>query len=151
MWNPLLSDFEKSMKYGGANLVDVYKVMRALATMNILKDEVASEMVNYVVKRGYDAEDMVAMAGEHEINSMRRAVHLIMLVSYSKPDIKNKHFLNSIEVFTREVIDKKTLNPMEAFELYKALYNLKNFKSDKLLKALRKTSFSNLLGQDVSE
>lgn len=126
MWNPLLADFEKSMKYGGANLVMVYKVMRALASMNILKDQVVNELVQYIIKRGYDAEDMLAMGNKK--NDLKRAVHLIMLVSYSKPDIKNKHFINNLEIFTTEAINTKSLNPMEAFELYKALHNFKNFK-----------------------
>ena len=123
--------------------------MRSLASMGALKDQVASELVQYIVKRGYDAEDMLTMG--YQKNEMRRAVHLIMLVSYSKPDIKNKHFIKNMEIFTKEAINQKSLNPMEAFELYKALYNLKNFTSDKLLKALRKASFSNLIGKDISE
>jgi len=104
----------------------VYKVMRALASMNILKDQVVNELVQYIIKRGYDAEDMLAMGNKK--NDLKRAVHLIMLVSYSKPDIKNKHFINNLEIFTTEAINTKSLNPMEAFELYKALHNFKNFK-----------------------
>ena len=92
--------------------------------------------MNYIIKRGYDAEDLLTMNTMNKSN-MRRAVHLIMLISYSKPDIKNKHLNNILVAFTKEAIELESLNPVQSFELFKALRNLKHFKADSLLKSLR--------------
>jgi hypothetical protein len=55
-------------------------------------------MVDYLVKRGYDSDDLIAMSSMK--GGYRRAVHFISIVAESKPDIKNKHFLRHVEEFT---------------------------------------------------
>ena len=150
MWNPALHEFEKALEFGGVNHVRIYYVMRALASVDMLDESVTKGLVNYTIKRGYDAEDLLTMNVPDKSN-LRRAVHLIMLISYSKPDIKNKHLNNMLVAFTKEAIELKSLQPMQSFELFKALRNLKHFKADNLLKTLRKQSFANLIGEGVSE
>ena len=85
--------------------------MRGLASANLLNDKVTKGLVSYLIKRGYDAEDLLTMNGPDKIN-LRRAVHLIMLISYSKPDIKNKQFNNIIVAFTRQEIELESLQPI---------------------------------------
>ena len=111
MWNPALHEFEKALEFGGVNHVRIYYVMRALASVDMLDESVTKGLVNYTIKRGYDAEDLLTMNVPDESN-LRRAVHLIMLISYSKPDIKNKHLNNMLVAFTKEAIELKSLQPM---------------------------------------
>ena len=74
--------------------------MRALASVNLLDEKVTKGLIIYMIKRGYDAEDMLTMNGPDKTN-LRRAVHLNMLISYSKPDFKNKHLNNILVAFTK--------------------------------------------------
>lgn len=133
LWNAVLQNFEKSLDYGGVDCINIYKVMRALAAVNYLDEDTTKGLVNYLIKRGYDADDLLCMHGP-EKKKQRKPIHLIMLISYSAPNIRNKHLKNLLVAYARAVIEAKLLNPMECFELYKALRNLKDFKADNLLK-----------------
>lgn len=68
--------------------------MRALNTVGLLHEDLTKQLVDYLVKRGYDSDDLMALSGKKD--GHRRAVHLIWLVAESFPQIKNKHFLMHI-------------------------------------------------------
>ena len=81
--------------------------MRALASAETLSEDITKNLVNYMIKRGYDAEDLLLMSDDK--NDLRRAVHFIMLVAYTSPDFKNKHLNNMFIVFTREALSSDSL------------------------------------------
>lgn len=137
------------MEFGAVDHIKIYYLMRALASSENLQDELTKSLVNYVIKRGYDADDLLMMNDDKK--NLRRAVHFVMLIAYSNPDLKNKHLNNMLTVFTREAISSGNLNHMQAFELFKALRHLKNFKGDNLLKSLKKQAFGNLIADGYSE
>lgn len=66
-----------------------------------------------------------------ENNGYKAGIHLIMLISYSCPNLDNIHFLNYIEIFTNNAIKSKNTHFYHLIYFYKALKNLKYFKNDK--------------------
>lgn len=65
----------------------------------MLDGEVTKQLIEYLVRRGYDSDNLMQMSSK--VGGYRRAVHLISLVSESKPNLKNKHFLKHVEVFVK--------------------------------------------------
>lgn len=53
--------------------------MRSLHAMDLLNEEITESMVQYLVKRGYDSDDLMAMSSKK--GGYRKAVHLISLVA----------------------------------------------------------------------
>lgn len=104
----------------------MYYAMRALASVNNLQEKTTKGLVTYAIRRGYDAEDLLKLGTIP--GDLGRAVHLIMLICYSYPNIKNKSFNTLLTSFIHEAIQSKNLTQLQAHELYKALYYLKNFK-----------------------
>ena len=91
--------------------------MRALSTVGYLDADVTKTLVDYLVKRGYDSDDLQSMSSKK--GGYRRAVHFISLVAQTKPDIKNKHFLRHVEVFTQNCY--KDMKPIQTIRLLRAL------------------------------
>lgn len=149
MWAPLLKDFEEHLQYGGVDHISIYYVMRALAAVDMLQESITKGLVMHLIKRGYDGDDFLNMHDDK--TNLRRSVHLIMLISYSFPDIKNKNFNSILSDFTAKAINSENLSILQSFELLKALRNFKNFKSAALEKSLKKKAFSNLVTDGASE
>ena len=116
--------------------MQVFYLLRSLSTVNLLDGDVTKTMVDYLVKRGYDSDDLKAMSSMK--GGYRRAVHFISIVAQSKPDIKNKHFLRHVEEFTQNCY--RDMKPIQTIRLLKALQSLKNFKNEKLLNNLNKAT-----------
>ena len=117
IWQPLLADMDKSISLGTLNNMQVFYLMRSLGTVGLLEGEVTKTLVDYLVKRGYDSDDLKSMSSVK--GGYRRAVHFISLVAQSKPDLKNKHFMRHIEVFTQNCY--KEMKPIQTIRLMKAL------------------------------
>lgn len=98
IWQVLLSDFDQYIKMGTVNNLQIFYLMRSLFTVDLLDGDVTKTLVDYLIKRGYDSEDFMQMSSKN--GGHRRAVHMISIVSQSKPDLKNKNFLKHVEVFT---------------------------------------------------
>jgi len=62
--------------------------------MQLLEDDLTKQLVEYLVKRGYDSDDMLAMSSRK--GGYRRAVNLIWIIADAFPKLKNKHFLTHI-------------------------------------------------------
>ena len=146
LWEPLLADLDKWIQLGSVNNIEIFYLMRALHTVGLLEDELTKSLIDYLVKRGYDSDDLISMSSKR--GGYRRAVHLIWLVSESNPTIKNKHFMMHIYVFAQNCY--KDMNGLQQMRLYNALKKLKHFKNEKLLNQLRKGSFGKQIGASSS-
>jgi len=74
--------------------MDIYYLMRSLHSLNLLEDQLTKQLVDYIVKRGYDSDDLLAMSSRK--GGYRRAVNMVWLISEAFPSLKNKHFLTHI-------------------------------------------------------
>ena len=77
--------------------------MRALAAADLLESDVTKGLVEYLVKRGYDADDIVKLS-DGDLSGYRRGIHYLMLVSYSYPSLKNKTFNTHAQIFAQRVL-----------------------------------------------
>ena len=59
LWQPLLTDLDKAIQMGSVNNIQVYYLLRALHTVGLLQSELTKTLVDYVVKRGYDSDDLL--------------------------------------------------------------------------------------------
>lgn len=117
IWQPLLNDLDKIIQLGSMNNMQIFYLLRSLSTVNLLDGDVTKTLVNYLVKRGYDSDDLKAMSSQK--GGYRRAVHFISIVAESKPDLNNKHFLRHVEVFTKNCY--RDMRPIQTIRLLKAL------------------------------
>ena len=90
-----------ALHLGGVSNLQIFYLMRSLHACTLLDGDATAGLVEYIVKRGYDSDDLMSMSSKK--GGYRRAVHLISMVADSKPDLKNKHFLTHIAAFTRSV------------------------------------------------
>ena len=116
--------------------------MRALHACDLLDGDATAGLLDYIVKRGYDSDDMIAMSSKK--GGYRRAIHFISMVADSKPDLKNKHFLIHVAAFTRSVY--KDLPALQNIRLLTALRKLKGFKNQRLVNELQKMA----LGKSIA-
>ena len=85
----LLTDFENYLKAGSITIQDVYVLMRALAAVDMLDGEVTKELVHYLVKKGYDSDDILKLS-DGKLSGYRRGIHFTMLIANSKPTLKDR-------------------------------------------------------------
>lgn len=71
--------------------------MRALHAVKLLDEDVAKNLVQYLVKRGYDSDDLLNLSSKR--GGHRRGILLISIISEAAPDLKNKTFLNQVLAF----------------------------------------------------
>jgi len=74
--------------------------MRSLHAVGLLNSELSRSLVDYIVKKGYDSDDLMNMSTKK--GGYRRAVQFICLISQTTPTLKNKHFLNHVNVFVEK-------------------------------------------------
>jgi hypothetical protein len=55
-------DFEKNLDSGKANILEVYYVMRSLAAVDMLEPSVTKGLVDYLIKKRSDHEDIIALS-----------------------------------------------------------------------------------------
>mmetsp|Transcript_28801 Transcript_28801/g.43486 ORF Transcript_28801/g.43486 Transcript_28801/m.43486 type:complete len:109 (-) Transcript_28801:163-489(-) len=79
LWSPLLGDFDEEMKIGHATVEDIFYTIRALYTVQFLDEEIANSMVQYLVKRGYDSDDIKGLSSPE--GGYRRAIQLITVIA----------------------------------------------------------------------
>lgn len=142
LWRPILNDLDDSIRLGSVNNVQIYYLIRSLSAVNMLDGEVTKQLVEYLVRRGYDSDNLMQMSSR--VGGYRRAVHLISLIAESKSNLKNKHFLRHVEIFVKNCF--KDMKQIQLMRLIKALSQLESFKNEKLINQLRKASFGKQLG-----
>ena len=136
---------DEHVELGSVNNVQIFSIMRSLHAVNLLNEDLTESFISYLVKRGYDADDMIAMSSKK--GGYRKAVHLITLVAQTNPDIKNshtKHFFNHIHVFVTQCL--KEISPINQMRLYNSLKLLTHFKNDKLISRVRNAAFGKTIG-----
>ena len=109
---------------------DTYYVLRSLHAVGLLEGDTTKGLIDYIVKRGYDSDDLLALSSKK--GGYRRAIHLISLVADVKPDYKNKHFMAHITAFTQNAMED--LPTDQGFRLLHSLFKLKHFKNERLIK-----------------
>ena len=60
------------MKYGGLDNMDVFYILRNLHCIKMTDEEVTKFLIDYIVKKGYDSDDLMAMSSKR--GGYRRAV-----------------------------------------------------------------------------
>jgi len=121
--------------------------MRSLNAVGLLNQDLTRSLVEFLVKRGYDADDLMKMSSKK--GGYRRAVQFICLIAQTCPTLKNKHFLNHVNVFVQNCYkDMFVINQMR---LYNALKALTHFKNEKLLNNIRKQTINKSLGEQSNE
>ena len=99
IWEPLLTDLDRSIQMGSLTNKEIFYLMRAMHTVGMLEDSITKDLINYIVKRGYDSDDLMAMSSKK--GGYRRAVQLICMVSEACPQLKNKHFMAHVQIFAQ--------------------------------------------------
>lgn len=127
-------DVDSIMKAGGLNNVDIFYLIRSLSTVKLITGDVVKDLVNYLVKRGYDSDDYMAMTKSN--SKYRRPVHMISLIADLAPTLKNKHFMNHVQAFTINCY--KDMPILWTTMLMNSLQKFSNFKNEKLINELRK-------------
>lgn len=94
LWKPILEDIEASINFGGLTNIDVHRLLRSLYAVKLLEPNVVDKLVDYVVKRGYDSDDLLTMSKKNA--GHRTAVQFIWLIADSHPKLKNKHFFTHV-------------------------------------------------------
>jgi hypothetical protein len=59
IWQPILSDLDDSIKVGSVNNIQIYYLLRSLNAVNMLDAEVTKQLVEYLVRRGYDSDNLM--------------------------------------------------------------------------------------------
>lgn len=120
LWQPILNDLDNSINFGGLSNNDIYFVIRSLYAVNLLDDEMTKKLVEYLVKRGYDSDDLLNLSTAG--TSHRKAVHFIWLIADNCPKLKNKHFLTHVSIFAQQAMQE--LSTLQKVRLYDALKKL---------------------------
>ena len=94
IWQALLKDWEELMDAGAINNIHIFYLLRAMDAAGLQDPDVTKSLIDYIVKRGYDSDDLQLMSSS--VGGYRRAVHFIQLVADNCPKLKNKHFLTHI-------------------------------------------------------
>lgn len=114
----------------------------------MLDSTVVSPLIDYLVKRGYDSDDLVKMNpfNKDKTRNYRRSVHLIQLVAEGCPKLKNKHFLSHITVFLQQnFMELTSIQQIRTYLSVKKLVNLKN--NEKLMAMMKKATMSRVLSE----
>lgn len=62
LWEPIMMDMDHMLKFGTATNHDIYHIMRALHAVSFLDEGVVRPLVDYLVKRGYDSDELIKMS-----------------------------------------------------------------------------------------
>ena len=136
IWRALFTDWDALMNIGAINNIHIYYFLRATDAAGFSDSEVTEVLVEYIVRRGYDAEDLETMSSKE--GGFRRAVHFIQLIADTAPNLKNKHFLNHVETFVKNNMDDMPV--IQLLKLLQSLKRLANFEDEQLLTKLRKAT-----------
>lgn len=66
--------------------------MRSLAAVDMLESSVTKGLIDYLIKKRSDHEDIIALSKSN--TGYKKGIHFIMLIAHSSPEIKNKNMLN---------------------------------------------------------
>lgn len=133
IWKPLLDDIEYSISKGQPKLIDIYCVIRSLYAVKLCDDSAVKKLVEYVIKRGNDSDNLIKLDSE---GKHRKGVHFIWLVAEIAPSIKDKNFLTHVGVYAAKTF--QDMSPIYLMRLYDALKKLQNFKNEKVMTQLKK-------------
>ena len=61
IWTSYIIDLEKHIEDKTLDINQVFTVMRSLYAVNMLDDNLATELVKYLIKKGYSATDLIRM------------------------------------------------------------------------------------------
>jgi hypothetical protein len=59
IWEILLMDVDALIKVSGMSNMDIYYLIRSMSAVNLISGDVINDLVNYLVKRGYDSDDFI--------------------------------------------------------------------------------------------
>ena len=79
LWGALVRDLDSHIELGSVSNVQIFSVMRSLHAMDLLNEDITESMIQYLVRRGYDSDDLMSMSSRK--GGYRKAVHLITLVA----------------------------------------------------------------------
>mmetsp|Transcript_8608 Transcript_8608/g.14547 ORF Transcript_8608/g.14547 Transcript_8608/m.14547 type:complete len:209 (-) Transcript_8608:107-733(-) len=124
----LLNDFDKRLNQGTVQLPEIYYVVRAMHCFRLLDSEHAKLLISYIVKRGYDSDSLLELSSKR--GGHRRGLLLIEIFSQASPDIKNKKFLNSVQLFAQDAYLR--MQPLQMMRLGKALKKCIHLRNSKI-------------------
>ena len=102
------------MEVGAINNVHMYYLLRAMDSAGLSDPDITKSLVDYLVRRGYDSNDLAKMSSK--LGGFRRAVHFIQLVADTCPKLKNKHFFTHVSIFVQNnMVDMPVLQLMRLF------------------------------------
>jgi hypothetical protein len=52
-------DIDAIISSGGFNNMDVFYLIRSMSALELINGDVIKDLVNYLVKRGYDSDDFI--------------------------------------------------------------------------------------------
>ena len=61
VWTMYIKDLEKHIEDRTLDINYVFVVMRSLYAVNMLDDNLVTELVKYLIKKGYSATDLIRM------------------------------------------------------------------------------------------
>jgi len=143
----MFTDLDQHIELGSVNIHQVFSIMRSLNAVNLLDEELTTRFVDYIVKKGYDSDDLLEMGPPKQ--SHRRAIQLMGLISQTCKNLDNTHFFLHTSVFALHAY--KHINPLQQQRLYHALSDFKHMKDDKVLATLRKAHLKNKMGAPKDE
>lgn len=88
MWACFIKDLEQHIEDKALDIYQVFNVMRSLYAVDMLDESLSIGLVQYLMKKGYNATDLLKMRCPDK--PFHRAVHLIGIISQSAPLMKNK-------------------------------------------------------------
>ena len=62
IWKILLEDMDHHIQSGGCSNLDIFYLIRSLDAVDFLQSDVVKHLVDYLVKRGYDSDDLMALS-----------------------------------------------------------------------------------------
>ena len=72
IWECALKDYQVSLHLGGVDNMQIFYLIRSLHACDLIDEDAISGLIEYLVKRGYDSDDMIAMSSKK--GGYRRAV-----------------------------------------------------------------------------
>lgn len=101
----LLTDLQGLMEGSYLTLPEVQSAVKSLDGLGLISDDSANLFVDYLVNKGYDADDYANILGLAKGTSL---IHRLCCANEVGNKIKSTHFIVHIEEFIRENLKKFT-------------------------------------------
>lgn len=100
MWQLLIEDISHYFENKSITLVDAYLFVKSLYILDLSGEENFNQIVNYLVDRGYDADDY------NEILGVKSGLNLIYRIVKMNPKLTNNNFIVHIQDFIERNIEQ---------------------------------------------